>query len=87
MTSLPSRYVASVTRSPRRRRRRRTIPPQRSARVADRVAEQLAVNNPDFRYANLAIRGRLLGPIIDEQLEPALALKPDLVTIYAAETT
>ncbi len=51
------------------------------------MAEQLAVNNPDFRYANLAIRGRLLGPIIDEQLEPALALKPDLVTIYAGGTT
>lgn len=31
-------------------------------------------------YANLAIRGKLLGPIIDEQLDPALALKPDLVT-------
>ncbi|SMH38157.1 Lysophospholipase L1 [Rathayibacter oskolensis] len=27
-------------------------------------------------YANLAIRGRLIGPIVDEQLEPALALKP-----------
>ncbi|SDO26820.1 Lysophospholipase L1 [Nakamurella panacisegetis] len=31
-------------------------------------------------YANLAIRGQLLGPIIDEQLDPALALRPDLVT-------
>jgi lysophospholipase L1-like esterase len=27
-------------------------------------------------YANLAIRGKLAQPIIDEQLEPALALKP-----------
>ena len=27
-------------------------------------------------YANLAIRGRLVRPIIDEQLEPALALNP-----------
>ncbi|MDQ7991070.1 MAG: SGNH/GDSL hydrolase family protein [Propionicimonas sp.] len=29
-----------------------------------------------IEYANLAIRGRLIWPIIDEQLEPALALKP-----------
>lgn len=27
-------------------------------------------------YANLAIRGRLIRPIVQEQLEPALALKP-----------
>ncbi|WP_374200076.1 SGNH/GDSL hydrolase family protein [Arthrobacter sp. zg-Y1110] len=50
---------------------------------ADRVAEELASGQPDFSYANLAIRGRLLNQIIDEQLEPALALKPDLVTICA----
>ena len=31
-------------------------------------------------YANLAIRGKLLGPIIDEQLDPALELRPDLVS-------
>lgn len=31
-------------------------------------------------YANLAIRGKLLGPIIDEQLDVALDLRPDLVT-------
>ncbi|MFZ5848634.1 MAG: SGNH/GDSL hydrolase family protein [Actinomycetota bacterium] len=50
---------------------------------SDRVAEVLARHAPDFGYANLAIRGRLLGPILDEQLEPAVALEPDLVTIYA----
>jgi lysophospholipase L1-like esterase len=50
---------------------------------ADRVAAVLARNNPDFRYANLAIRGRKLDPIIAEQVEPALAMKPDLITIYA----
>lgn len=50
---------------------------------ADRVAEQLAVGNPDFRYANLAIRGRLLPQIVAEQIDAALALSPDLVTIYA----
>ncbi len=49
---------------------------------ADRVAEALAVDQPDFGYANLAIRGRKLPAIIDEQVEPALALEPDLVTIH-----
>lgn len=49
---------------------------------ADRVAEVLATREPDFAYANLAIRGRKLPSIIAEQLEPALALEPDLVTIH-----
>jgi lysophospholipase L1-like esterase len=49
---------------------------------ADRVAEVLASRTDDFGYANLAIRGRTLRPILAEQLEPALALQPDLVTIY-----
>jgi lysophospholipase L1-like esterase len=50
---------------------------------ADRVAEILARRTDDFGYANLAIRGRKLPAIPDEQLAPALALEPDLVTIYA----
>lgn len=50
---------------------------------ADRLAEELSRGREDFAYANLAIRGRLLQQIIDEQLEPALALAPDLVTISA----
>jgi lysophospholipase L1-like esterase len=50
---------------------------------ADRVAEVLSARTDDFGYANLAIRGRKLPAILDEQLEPALALRPDLVTIYA----
>ena len=50
---------------------------------ADRVAEVLAATAADFGYANLAIRGRKLQEILDEQLEPTLALDPDLVTIYA----
>ena len=29
-----------------------------------------------IQYANLAIRGRLIWPIVEEQLEPALALRP-----------
>ncbi|MBD8868195.1 SGNH/GDSL hydrolase family protein [Nocardioides donggukensis] len=50
---------------------------------ADRVAEALAVHQPDLGYANLAVRGRKLGQILDQQLEPALAMRPDLVTVYA----
>jgi lysophospholipase L1-like esterase len=50
---------------------------------ADRVAEVLSAGSDDFGYANLAIRGRTLHPILEEQIEPALALAPDLVTIYA----
>ena len=50
---------------------------------ADRVAEVLATRADDFGYANLAIRGRKLDGILAEQVEPALALEPDLVTIYA----
>ncbi|MGP5072030.1 SGNH/GDSL hydrolase family protein [Arthrobacter rhombi] len=50
---------------------------------ADRMAEQLSREVEDFAYANLAIRGRLLDQIHEEQLEPALALQPDLITICA----
>jgi lysophospholipase L1-like esterase len=50
---------------------------------ADRVAEVLAAQNDDFAYANLAIRGRLLQQIADEQVDAALALKPDLITVSA----
>ena len=50
---------------------------------ADRVAEVLSQGVDDFAYANLAVRGKLIQQIIDEQLEPALALRPDLITISA----
>ncbi|MGL3806586.1 SGNH/GDSL hydrolase family protein [Paeniglutamicibacter sp. R2-26] len=50
---------------------------------ADRVAEQLSVGVEDFAYANLAIRGRLITQIFDEQAGPALELKPDLVSLCA----
>lgn len=50
---------------------------------ADRVAESLAQRNSELRYANLAVRGRRMDEILDEQLQTALMLEPDLVTIYA----
>ncbi|MDY7088964.1 MAG: SGNH/GDSL hydrolase family protein [Actinomycetota bacterium] len=51
---------------------------------ADLVAARLAVDSgPDFGYANLAIRGKVMHEIIEEQLEPTLAMRPDLVSIAA----
>lgn len=35
-------------------------------------------------YANLAIRGRLAWPVVEEQLEPALALRPTHLSFNAA---
>lgn len=57
--------------------------PNRLRGWADRVAEVLATRTDDFGYANLAIRGRKLDGIVAEQVEPAVALRPDLLTIYA----
>ena len=50
---------------------------------ADRVAEVLSESADDFAYANLAIRGRLLQQIMDEQIDTALDLKPDLISFSA----
>ncbi|WP_309969119.1 SGNH/GDSL hydrolase family protein [Arthrobacter oryzae] len=50
---------------------------------ADRVAEELSVGHRGFAYANLAVRGRLLQQILDDQVGPALELRPDLVTLSA----
>lgn len=51
---------------------------------ADLVAARLALEaGPDFGYANLAIRGRMFDRVIAEQLEPALAMRPDLVSFAA----
>jgi lysophospholipase L1-like esterase len=50
---------------------------------ADHVAVALAQSNPDLRYANLAVRGMRMDDILDEQVQTAIMLEPDLVTIYA----
>lgn len=50
---------------------------------ADRFAAVLAEGDAEFTYANLAIRGRKLLSILAEQIEPALVMEPDLVSIYA----
>ncbi|QDY79973.1 SGNH/GDSL hydrolase family protein [Streptomyces qinzhouensis] len=52
---------------------------------ADRFAVLLADRRPEhtFRYANLAVRGRLLDQIVAEQVPRAKELAPDLVSFCA----
>lgn len=52
---------------------------------ADRLAVMLADRRPEgeFRYANLAVRGRLLDQIVQQQVPRAIELGPDLVTFCA----
>ncbi|MFD6420157.1 SGNH/GDSL hydrolase family protein [Streptomyces sp. NPDC060194] len=52
---------------------------------ADRLAVLLADQRPGggFRYANLAVRGKLLDQIVADQLPRAKALSPDLVSFAA----
>lgn len=47
---------------------------------ADRLAQRLAQDDPQVRYANLAIRGRRLEEIVAEQVPHAVSLNPDLVS-------
>jgi lysophospholipase L1-like esterase len=48
---------------------------------ADLLAARLAARTPGFRYANLAVRGKLIGQIVREQADPAAAMGADLVTL------
>lgn len=48
---------------------------------ADLLAARLAARSPGFRYANLAVRGKLIGQIADEQAPAAAAMGADLVTL------
>ncbi|WP_351234073.1 SGNH/GDSL hydrolase family protein [Streptomyces sp. NPDC002133] len=48
---------------------------------ADLLAARLAARTPGFRYANLAVRGKLIGQIVDEQVDRAAAMKADVVTL------
>lgn len=50
---------------------------------ADRFAEGLAARQGGLLYANLAIRGRLIAQVDEQQMEPALAMEPDLVSLVA----
>ncbi len=48
---------------------------------ADRFAEHLAGRWSELRYANLAIRGKLLSEVLDEQVPPAVKMGAELVSI------
>ena len=50
---------------------------------ADRFAGMLAEQRPGLRYANLAVRGKLLREVVDEQVPRAIAMTPDLVSLAA----
>ena len=51
---------------------------------ADRLAEYWAESHaPRLRYANLAIRGRRIDQVVEEQVPMALEMKPDLVSFAA----
>ncbi len=50
---------------------------------ADRVAATLGRQSPGLKYANLAVRGKLIGDVLDEQVAAACDLGPDLVTLAA----
>jgi lysophospholipase L1-like esterase len=49
----------------------------------ERVAEQLSRRAPGFRHANLAVRGHRIAQVEEWQIPQAVAMQPDLVTIYA----
>jgi lysophospholipase L1-like esterase len=48
---------------------------------ADLLAGRLAARSPGFRYANLAVRGKLIDQIAAEQVGPAAQMRADLVTL------
>ena len=53
---------------------------------ADRVADGIAKSNPSFTYMNLAIRGKLLKQVVDDQIPVALKYidgKQTLVSFHA----
>lgn len=50
---------------------------------ANRLAERIASQQGGLLYANLAVRGLTTRQIREEQLGPALGLRPDLATVVA----
>ncbi|MFP3986207.1 SGNH/GDSL hydrolase family protein [Streptomyces sp. E11-3] len=48
---------------------------------ADVLAGRMAAREPGFRYANLAVRGKLIAQIVDEQVDATAAMRPDVVTL------
>ncbi|MET9088719.1 SGNH/GDSL hydrolase family protein [Streptomyces sp. NPDC004237] len=48
---------------------------------ADVLAGRMAARTPGFRYANLAVRGKLIAQIVEEQVDVAAAMRPDVITL------
>ncbi|MFF2654861.1 SGNH/GDSL hydrolase family protein [Streptomyces sp. NPDC058045] len=48
---------------------------------ADLLATRLAARSPGFRYANLAVRGKLIGQIVREQVPRAAAMGAEVITL------
>jgi lysophospholipase L1-like esterase len=51
------------------------------AGFADRLATMVDSLTPGLRYANLAVRGKRIGDVLDDQLPRALEMEPDLITV------
>ena len=53
---------------------------------ADRVADEMAKAHADFTYMNLAVRGKLLGQVVEDQVPTALAFVtgPDTLVSFHA---
>jgi lysophospholipase L1-like esterase len=52
-------------------------------RVAHALASQAAAGEESVEYANLAVRGKLLDQVVDEQVEHAVSFAPTIVTFHA----
>lgn len=50
---------------------------------ADRLALRIDSLYPGLQYANLAVRGKRIRDVLDEQLPRALEMQPDLITVCA----
>jgi lysophospholipase L1-like esterase len=50
---------------------------------ANRLAERIAREQGGLLYANLAVRGRKTREVLDEQLGPAVAMRPDLAIVVS----
>ncbi len=48
---------------------------------AHRLAVMVNGHYPGLTYANLAVRGRRIRDVVDDQLPKALAMRPDLITV------
>ena len=53
------------------------------AGFADRLAAMLDHVHPGLVYANLAVRGKRVHDILDEQVPQAVSMQPDLITVCA----